>query len=336
MKTDRRTSSLGGLARGAGLAAGTLAAAAGWWITYSRFWIHHKLPLPKAIDADLRSFDSEAAGMLGYYQASESAGRPLLLVHSVNAAASSYEMGPVFSRFRARRPVVAVDLPGFGFSERSDRLYSARLYHEAILDLIGKLFDEPVDVVALSLGCEFAARAALIDPEKIRSLAFISPSGLGARRRTRGPRRAGLTGRGDRAHRVLSNRLWGLPLFDLIATQASIQFFLQQSFTGAVPDDMVRYAYASAHQPGAQFAPLYFLSGKLFTPNILPAFYARLEQPVLVLYDRDAYTGFGNLPGLIDARKNWQATRILPTRGLPQFERMDDVARELERFWEGE
>jgi pimeloyl-ACP methyl ester carboxylesterase len=236
-------------------------------------------------------------------------------------------MGPVFSRYRANRPVIAMDLPGFGFSERSNQEYSPRLYHEAILEVLGREADGPADVVALSLGCEFAARAALIEPEKFHSLALISPTGFN------GPRQMRAAQRADRAYSALSNRLWGRPLFDLIATKASLRFFLKQAFVGPVPDDMIDYAYATSHQPGAQFAPLNFISGRLFTQGILPAFYERLEMPALVLFDQDAFTGFERLPEVLRAHPNWRAARIIPSRGLPQFERMDDVAAELDRFW---
>jgi pimeloyl-ACP methyl ester carboxylesterase len=323
------------LAKGVGYTAGVAAAAAGWWITYSNFLINHHVPLRKAIDADLVHLETEAAGEVACYEDKRAAGRPLVLIHSVNAAGSAYEMGPIFSRYRLNRPVIAMDLPGFGFSERSNQIYSPRVYHEAILEMLEREVGEPVDVVALSLGCEFAARAAVIQPEKFHSLTFISPSGFSAPRKMRASQRAGLEGRSDRAYRALSNQLWGRPLYDLIATKASIRWFLKQSFVGPVPEDMIEYDYATAHQPGAQYAPLYFVSGKLFTQGILPAFYERLELPVQVLFDQDAFVGFERLPQVLQAHDNWQATRIIPSRGLPQFERMDDVARELDRFWAG-
>src|SRR5207247_9808640 len=40
----------------------------------------------------------------------------------------------------------------------------------------------PVDVIAIALSCEFATLAALERPSWIRTLAFISPSGLEATR----------------------------------------------------------------------------------------------------------------------------------------------------------
>src|SRR3712207_7247028 len=48
----------------------------------------------------------------------------------------------------------------------------------------------------------------------------------------------------------------------------SIAFFLKQSFAGPVAPGMIDYAYRTAHQPGARFAPLAFLSGRLFTPDV--------------------------------------------------------------------
>lgn len=49
--------------------------------------------------------------------------RPLLLIHSVNAAASAFEVKPLFYYYRGRRPMYALDLPCFGQSDRSDRFY---------------------------------------------------------------------------------------------------------------------------------------------------------------------------------------------------------------------
>jgi pimeloyl-ACP methyl ester carboxylesterase len=108
-----------------------------------------------------------------------------VLIHSVNAAASAYEMRPIFEQYRGKRPIYALDLPGFGFSERSDRRYTPQLFSEAIADLLRTQVREtqPVDIVALSLGCEFAASVALAMPERVRSLALISPTGLAGKTR---------------------------------------------------------------------------------------------------------------------------------------------------------
>jgi pimeloyl-ACP methyl ester carboxylesterase len=136
-------------------------------------------------------------------------------------------------------------------------------------------------------------------------------------------------------HGALSAPLWGRALYDLIATRASIRFFLRRSFIGQVPIDLVEYDFATSHQPGAEIAPLYFVSGCLFTRRALENIYEKVEIPALVIYDRDGFTGFDLLPGLVERKANWHSARITPTLGLPQFEKMEETEKVLAEFWEG-
>jgi pimeloyl-ACP methyl ester carboxylesterase len=306
--------------------------AASGWILYSNAAVNHKMPLPKAIDAERHNFFGKTTGHLSVYRDTGGSGRPLLLLHSVNAAASAYEMRPLFEHYRGARPVWALDLPGFGFSERTDRVYTPMLYEHAILDTLDKI-GEPADVIALSLGCEFAARAALAHPEGFHSLTLISPSGFNPREGKRASQRAGQQEIGESIHRALAFPLWARPLFDLIATKRSIEFFLSQSFVGEPDPGMIAYDYISAHQPGAEHAPLYFLSGQLFTRDVRERIYAQVTIPTQVLYDRDAFVSFEALPAFVEARDNWHATRITPTLGLPHFEKLDETVEALGAFW---
>jgi pimeloyl-ACP methyl ester carboxylesterase len=303
------------------------------WIAFSNLYIKHKLDMAPALPASRKEYESESAGKVSFYASLQGKGRPLVLIHSVNAAASAFELRPVFIHYQGKRPVYALDLPGFGFSDRSNREYSPEFYARVIEEFLETQVKKAADVVALSLSCEFAARAAQSCPKQFHSLVFISPSGLGASQRS-SSQSAGEKGFGKRVYSLLSAPLWARPLFDLIATRPSIRFFLTRSFVGPVPIDLVDYAYATSHQPGAENAPLYFLSGQLFTPQALSALYQPLDLPVLVIYDKDGYTGFSLLPELLENKPNWQSANITPTLGLPQFEKMDEVAESLEKFWQ--
>lgn len=303
------------------------------WVAFSNLMINHALHLPPAINAELKSFESGAADRLAYYSERTSAGRPLVLIHSINAAASSYELRPIFESYALKRPVYALDLPGFGFSDRSDRVYSHQLYADAIREFLASIVGVPADVIALSLGCEFVALAAMAQPEQFHSLAFISPTGFTTRQLKRGSQSANENGIGPFLYRAFSYPLWGRAFYDLIATRKSIHYFLQQSFEGPVDGGLENYAYATSHQPGAHHAPLYFVSGQLFTRNILANYYERLPVPVLVLYDRDPFVSFGELPGLTTRRTNWRSLRVTPTKGLPQFEQLAKTTEALDQFW---
>jgi len=317
---------------------GTLSAAltgALGWIFYSRKYVRHDLDMDKAIDADRKDFESEHVGRMSYYVDGSGSGTPLVLLHSINAAPSAYEMKPIFERFQRERPVYALELPGFGFSERSDRIYSPLLYQRAITAFLKEVVGKPADVVALSLSCEFGALSAVHDPKDVRSIVMISPTGFQPPRTDKLPEKARQREAKNALYSGLSVGLWNRPFYDLVSSRPSIRFFLNKSFEGLVPESFVDYAYQTSHQPGAQYAPTYFLSGKLFTPAVRETVYKVLDCPVLVLYDRDPYTNFEMLPAMLSARENWAAERIAPTKGLPNWERPDKTLAVMDTFWKG-
>ncbi len=299
------------------------------WIAYSALFVNHKRRLRPALNAEVECMDSFSGG-LAYYADQRGQGVPLLLLHSVNAAASAYEMRPLFEHYRGRRPVYALDLPGFGKSERSKREYTPEVYARAILDFVEmKAANRPVDVVALSLSSEFAARAAVARPELFRSLAMISPSGF-----TPGGEHAGPEAARAAWHGALGFPVWSQAFYDLLTTRLSIRYYLGKSFVGPVDTGLADYAYDTSHQPGARFAPLAFVSGRLFTPGVFERYYENLRLPTLALYDRDPYVSFERLEELAGRNRNWQTLRIPGTRGLPHFEKIEDTAAALDAFWE--
>jgi pimeloyl-ACP methyl ester carboxylesterase len=270
--------------------------------------------LRKAIDADTHVIESADAGSITYYADPRGSGPALVLVHSVNATASSYEVKPIFEHYRGKRPVYAVDLPGFGLSERADRAYTPRLYASALLHLLRQVAPKGGHLVTLSLSSEFAALAALEAPELVRSLTFVAPTGF---------ERAGSRPLVERARLAVAKAAalpgLGRALFEGVVRRPVIDYFLGQVFVGKVDEGLARYAFETAHRPGAWHAPRAFLRGSLFTPNIRDV-YAKLREPVLVLHDRDPYGVSEQLDGFVRAHGSWRAQRVSPSRGLPQFE----------------
>lgn len=282
-------------------------------------------PLPPAIHADEGDVDVVNVGRVHYYADRAAEGRPVLLVHSVNAAASAYEMRPLFEALRGTRPVWALDLPGFGRSSRTADDFTPERYAEAIervlIDVVGADRDG-CDVVALSLSAEFVARAALRTPGLIRRLVLLSPTGLG----TRSPGPAVRAIREGVLAPLLRRTPLGRALFELLRAERSIRYFLAKSFEGPIDEGLVAYALRTAAVPDAWRAPAAFLSGVLFTDNARETLYRPLGVPTVIVYDRDPYTDFGALDALTAQNRSITAQRVAPTRGMAHFERTDVVA----------
>ena len=282
--------------------------------------------LRPAVSGERRYVDLPGFGRAAYYADPRGQGRPLILTPSVNAAASAYEMKPLWDAYAGSRPVYALEWPGFGSSDRPDTRYTPALMTSALTALVARLGTD-VDVVGLSLGSEFVARAALGEP-RIRTVALISPSGLGQPRP--GTQQANADDGGQRLYRTLN--AVSTPLYGLLRLRPVIESFLERSFRGPVDQGLVDYGYDTARQPGAKYAPVYFISGQLFTPDAYAELYRKLTIPALVLYDRDAFVSFDRLP-LFAAQPGVQAVRIAETDGLPQFEKLPDVRATLDAFW---
>jgi pimeloyl-ACP methyl ester carboxylesterase len=271
------------------------------------------------------------AGRLNLYE--NGGGPPLLLVHSVNAAASAAEVRPLFEYYGARRRVFALDLPGFGFSDRTPRPYTVRLMTDAIHDAYTFIREQcgavPVDALAVSLSCEFLARAA-VEGAAFHSLALVSPTGF-----TQKPSKADTQSGSNEPwlHKLLTRVGLGRPLFRLLTRPSVIRYFLKRTWGSAQIDERLwRYDVLTTEQPGAEHAPLYFVSGALFSPNIV-SIYQQLDMPVWM--SKGTLGDFGHYPyaARVETRSNWRHSTFA-AGALPYFEKLDAFSLQYDSFLE--
>lgn len=296
------------------------------------------LILPPAVSGELRALQSVAC-RLCYYSAGPAADHatapeaPLLLVHSINAAGSAYEVRPLYEHYRALRTVYAPDLPGFGFSDRSDRAYTPRLMTDAIHAMVQEIRrihgPAPIDALALSLASEFLARAAVEMPDAFRTLAFVSPTGF-----DRGAPRYGPRGshRGmPWLRRLFTFPLWDERFFDLLTSRASIRFFLRKTWGSKdIDEGLLDYDCITTRQPGARHAPYYFVSGFLFSDDVT-RLYEALNMPVWMAHgERGDFVDF-RYKRALEHRPNWTFC-VFPTGALPHFEVLDAFTRAYDAF----
>jgi pimeloyl-ACP methyl ester carboxylesterase len=282
--------------------------------------------LPPPVAGDRLDFGDVACWTAGE-------GPSLLLLHSVNAAASAAEVRPLFDTLKSRYRVFAPDLPGFGSSRREARAYTPRLMTDAVLATVGQIRrlagEQPLPALAVSLGCEFLARAAAQQPDWFARLALVSPTGLnGTRARRAAP---GRTRRVPGLLTLLSRPLWAQPLFAGLTRPGVVRYFLERTWGGKdIDQTMYQYAVLTARQPGAHHAPLAFLAGELFSADVLSV-YESLRLPVWASHgtrgDFTDYRGQVHLAG----RPNWRFT-VFDGGAMPYFEHPQAFVEQFEAF----
>ena len=285
------------------------------------------IPLPPPIPGV--PFDVEtAAGRVAGYLLGE--GRTVLLLHSFNAAGAGVELAPLASRLAEQRRVVLVDWLGFGTSDRPDAPYGWALYGEQLGRIRAAALgpgETSVDVVALSLPCQYVVVAAAEHPERFGRIVLISPTGFGR-----------FKGSADRTSRTLYRalRLTGIGrlLFAVLARRQVIRWFLRQTFADPerVPPEYERYCWRTCQQPGAFRAPLAFVSGLLNDPRAEAA-YERLANPTLLIFgDHPRFTDPAAAEALVAANGQLERVTIERAGDLPQLEQPDETAAVVEGF----
>jgi len=275
-------------------------------------------------------------GRLTYYSAGPDTAAglpPLLLVHSINAAGSAYEIKPLYEHYRQSRTVYALELPGFGHSERGKREYSVRMMTDAILIAVREIQDvhggRPIDALSLSLSSEFLARAVTELPLAFRCVALVSPTGFRSRDASTKWRD------GTRAkpwlHALFEFPLWSEGFFRLLTSRAGIGYFLKKTWGSEDFDQgLADYDYLTTHQPGARHAPYYFVSGYLFSEDITRLYHS-LTLPVWMTHgDRGDFVDYTN-EALVKGRANWTLQQF-PTGAMPHFEAKADFIRAYDAF----
>lgn len=288
--------------------------------------------LPPALNGAMEILQTAAGDIALYTADTPSSLPPMLLVHSVNAAGCAAEMAPLFDYYRKTRTVYALDLPGFGHSDRSDRPYLPRLMTDAVLACLQRISARhggaAVDVVALSLSGEFAVRAQA-ESALVRTLALISPTGFNGKPRRYGPAGANLGQ--PWLYRLLTKPLWREALFRGLTRPGVIRYFLQRSWgSKSIDEALWRYDVITTRQEGAANAPLYFLSAYLFSRDI-NALYEALQCPVWVsMATRGDFTDYrGRVT--VEGRANWQFHRV-DGGALPYFEDLNAFVARLDPF----
>ena len=100
----------------------------------------------------------------------------ILLLHGLgsNAGFWRYNIPELAKKYR----VIAIDLPGYGTSQKGNYSYSMTFFSDEIKKVIDKLNIKKFDLVGHSMGGQIAITFALKYPNKIHKLILISPAGI--------------------------------------------------------------------------------------------------------------------------------------------------------------
>jgi pimeloyl-ACP methyl ester carboxylesterase len=216
------------------------------------------------------------------------AGQPLCLIHGFGASIDHWRKNiPVLAEGGYR--VYAIDLLGFGGSDKAPIDYSMELWEELVVDFWHEFINEPTVFVGNSIGALLSLMLVAHHPEISAGGVLINCAG-------------GLNHRPDELNFLLrgvmgvftnlvASPVLGKMMFDRVRQKSSIRNSLYQVYPRreAVTDELIDIIHAPACDPGAQqvFASILTAPAGPTPESLLP----QVTKPLLVLWgERDPWT----------------------------------------------
>lgn len=265
----------------------------------------HMLATPQPLDSPLPGeahLYRWAHGHIYYKVAGEQDAPPVVLVHTPDLAGSAFEMLGIMAALAKSYRVYALDLLGFGLSDRPDISYTADLYTQLLHDFLANVVAKPAIVVASRLSCNYAVSVAANSPELCSRLVLLSPVALHGYQ-------AGAFGLPAVLPNVLPAstvmRRTRALLYPLLVETGRLtrrlrygqpERMIMRSITTDQSNPTPDYTYATTHQFGAEHAPMDWLAGNL--SNDVSGEMEKLRQPTLIIWGTGALRHARYEPGL--------------------------------------
>lgn len=213
-------------------------------------------------------------------------GHPVLLVHSIGTGASSFEWRKNIDALAEEYKVYAIDLLGFGLSDKPNISYSPETYIELLKDFILHVVQQSVHLVASSFSAAYAIKLAYSQPRLVKQMILICPSGLDQTQKTKEIGYAQIA-----RQAALSVPILNTSLYHLVASRMNISSFLSNySYVHEenLTTDIIENYYSSAHYGGrnAGLAINAFLKGELDIQ--IEDEWGKLQQPCLLVWGEEA------------------------------------------------
>lgn len=106
-------------------------------------------------------------------------GQPVLLLPALSSVSSRMEMRGLAEHLAPQFQVFAIDLPGFGQSDRPQIDYRPALYHGFLRDFVQSTFTEPVIAIAAGHSASYLMQLVQQQPEAFTYVALAAPTWRG-------------------------------------------------------------------------------------------------------------------------------------------------------------
>ena len=254
-------------------------------------------------------------------------GKPVLLVHDTFKGGGSWEWDKNIDFLAENYKVYALDLPGYGLSQKPWTVYTAYDYTRLIKDFCRDVIKEKAYGIASGNSAAFLIQAAFLNKDIFEKLIVISPTGVSEK---------GIMN--EKRRRLFSSSVVGTSMYTMAVSKDSLRDFLETEVffnKKNVTKEVVGTCHFYAHAEGERGKHAYasHVSG-YFKTGILNSF-RQLQIPVLTVWgERNRFNPVKNMNILEALCPERMFAVFEETRMLPHYENAHGFNRIAKEFLE--
>ena len=151
------------------------------------------------------------------------AGDPLVLIHDLHPAFSSYEWNEVVDALSMDHTVYTIDLPGCGRSSKKKMTYTNYFYELFLTSFIKDIVKKKCTVIASGYSSSFAITTAVHDESLIDRIVAVNPKSLNALMRTP-------TRRSSAASILIALPVIGTSVYNMSQSRSNIDYAFTEKY----------------------------------------------------------------------------------------------------------
>lgn len=258
--------------------------------------------------------------------AGDPADPPVLLLHGIGRSLEDW--APQYPRLAQGHRLIALDLPGFGFSARSPEPTTLEVLARGVIETLDALGERrPLHVLGNSLGGAVAQQLLVLDPARVAGLVLVNSAGFGS-------------------EVALPIRLLAVPVLGRLATRRTTRAGARMAERLPFADPRlatnvrIDHALAIARQPGPSAVLLEAVRELATLRGTKPRWRAELTAAV-AKHPRPTLIIWGDRDRVLPVRHLDSARRLLPHAEthlftgighMPQIECPDEFASRVLAF----
>ncbi|MDD3571059.1 MAG: alpha/beta fold hydrolase [Lachnospiraceae bacterium] len=246
-------------------------------------------------------------------------GKPILLLHSLTIGGSHCEFTKNIEELSKKYTVYALDLPGFGYSDKPKITYTAFTYASFINDFITEIIGEPSMVVASNGSGMFATIAAKLFSQNVTHLTLISPNGISDE----------MAKNSDFYRRtILELPLYGTTIYNYHSSKRIIkQFLLSDGFYAPekVDKTAIDTFYYPAHGTSTNVRYAYASFATKYMNMDIKGYFENLHIPICIIWGEEHTTNpIENMDILKELQPTSEFYIFEETKMFPHYENAEE------------